>query len=106
MSTATSENLTPAPVATRHPHFSISFELDGFPVIGEVECKADHLGQIVARLKAMGATPQQKVTVAAAKSAGAPVCPVHGSPMKASRKPGSYFCPKRTDDGGYCPEKA
>jgi len=24
-----------------------------------------------------------------------PLCPVHGTPMKASRKLGSYFCPRR-----------
>lgn len=35
----------------------------------------------------------------------APLCPIHGTPMKSSKKPGSWFCPKRVG-GGFCTEKA
>jgi len=107
MSTATNETIQPVAV-TKPAHFTISVELDGFPVTVEAEGKAENLRAIVDRLKAIGATPPAKTSSvpASAKPAGVPVCPVHNTPMKPSRKPGSYFCPKQTDEGGYCPEKA
>lgn len=33
-----------------------------------------------------------------------PMCPVHNSPMRASKEPGAFFCPKRVG-GGFCKEK-
>ncbi len=84
--------------------FVISTELDGFPLSIEVEGKAEGLKALIERLKQIGAQPPQ--TKAAAKPAGGvPVCPVHNKPMKASQKPGTFFCPRRLDDGSYCPEK-
>ena len=36
---------------------------------------------------------------------GAPLCPVHGKPMRLSeRKNARWFCPVRLDDGSWCPE--
>ena len=105
MSTANNETIHAAQIA-KPAHFTISVELDGFPVTVEADGKAENLRAIVDRLKAIGAVPPAKAAPASAKPAGIPVCPVHNAPMKASRKPGSYFCPKRTDDGDYCPEKA
>lgn len=110
MSEATSPQITTAPASTKLPHFTISFELNGFPIVAEAECKADALPTIIERLKALGATPPAKeapASVAASnKPATIPTCPVHNAPMKASRKPGSYFCPKQIGDGAYCPEKS
>jgi hypothetical protein len=93
-----------------HAKFSITASIDGFPITVEVEGKADALRGMIDRLKAIGAqppiqTPAQASTPWQPKKA-APICPDHGTPMKASRKPGTYFCPRRTDDGDYCPEKA
>jgi len=108
MSESTSLQLTAAPVATKPTHFTIGAEIDGFPVTIEIEGKAEALRQLIDKLKAIGATAPQKgvsAPTASAKLAGVPVCPVHNAPMKASRKPGSYFCPRQTDDG-YCPEKS
>lgn len=106
MSTATNETIIAAPVATKLPHFSITFELDGFPIVAEVEGKADSLKAIIERMKAIGAVPPQKAAVADAKPGGAPVCPVHHAPMKASRKPGKFYCAKKAEDGEYCRETA
>jgi hypothetical protein len=92
-----------------HAKFSITATIDGFPVTVEVDGKADALRGMIDRLKAIGATPPQVQTPAPepTKSAGVPVCPVHGSKMKPSRKPGSFFCPRQAEDGsGYCPHKA
>ena len=106
MSIATNETIIAAPVVAKFPRFSISFELDGFPVVAEIEGKADSLKAMVERMKAIGAVPPQKVTVTDAKQNGAPVCPVHHTPMKASRKPGKFYCAKKADDGEYCRETA
>jgi len=106
MSEASSQQIQSIVSPAKPAHFTISAELDGFPVTIEIEGKADGLKAIIDRLKAIGAAPPQKAATAPAKPAGTPVCPIHHTPMKASRKPGSYFCPKRTDDGNYCPEKA
>jgi hypothetical protein len=94
-----------------HAKFSITASIDGFPIQVEVEGKADALRGMIDRLKAIGAQPPQFAQASTPAQAGptkkaAPICPDHRTPMKASRKPGSYFCPRRTDDGDYCPEKA
>lgn len=92
--------------ATPKPaHFTISAELDGFPVTVEIEGKAENLRLLIDRLKTIGAQPPQKAATVPAKPAGVPLCPLHNTPMKASRKPGSYYCPRQTDDGQYCSEK-
>jgi len=91
--------------------FTITASIDGFPVSIEVEGKADALRGMIDRLKAIGATPPQVQTPAPAQAStpakkASPTCPDHGTPMKASRKPGTWFCPRQADDGGYCPHKA
>jgi hypothetical protein len=89
--------------------FSITASIDGFPITVEVEGKADALRGMIDRLKAIGAQPPQVQTPAQASTPAkktAPLCPDHGTPMKASRKPGTWFCPRQTDEGGYCPHKA
>ena len=90
--------------------FSITASIDGFPITVEVEGKADALRGMIDRLKAIGAQPPQVQTPAQSEPtnvAGVPTCPIHGTKMKASRKPGSFFCPRQAEDGnGYCPEKA
>lgn len=109
MSNATSQQIQSATVATKPAQFTISFEIEGFPVTAQLEGKADSLKAMIDRLKAIGATPPAKIANASPASAGkaiAPVCPIHNTPMKASRKPGSFFCPRQMDDGRYCSEKA
>jgi hypothetical protein len=109
MSDLKSTQLQPVTEAPAKPaRFIITAELEGFPVTVEVEGKADSLRAMVDRLKTIGAAPPAlaaRSTTPQSKS-GVPVCPVHHSPMKPSRKPGSFFCPKQTDDGNYCKEKA
>jgi hypothetical protein len=98
------ESKQPAPTGAR---FIIAASLDGFPVTVEVEGKADTLRAMIDRLKAIGAEPPAAApSVGAAKPTGAPACPAHGTPMKPSRKPGGFFCPRRGDDGDFCPHKA
>ncbi|MCI0338812.1 MAG: hypothetical protein L0226_14650 [Acidobacteria bacterium] len=91
----------PAPSA----RFKITVELDGFPVEIEAEGKADSLKTLIERLKTIGAQPPQ-AKASAKPAGGVPVCPIHNKPMKASQKPGTFFCPRRLDDGSYCREKA
>jgi hypothetical protein len=84
--------------------FKIAVELEGLPVEIEIEGKADNLKALVERLKAIGAQPP--TGKAGSSNGSAPLCPVHNKPMKPSRKPGSFFCPKRDADGEYCDQKA
>src|SRR5262249_25651894 len=99
------ESKQPAPAA----RFTIAATIDGFPVQVEVDGKADSLRAMIDRLKAIGATPpaaQSSTAATEPTKKTAPICPTHGTPMKASRKPGSFFCPRRTDDGDFCQHKA
>jgi hypothetical protein len=84
--------------------FKVMVTLEGFPVEVQMEGKADNLKALVERLKQIGAQPPAPIVTQAA-GASKPVCPIHGTPMKASRKPGSFYCPRQTDEG-YCDQKA
>lgn len=100
------ESKQPAPATAK---FTVGANLDGFPIQVEiVDANADKLRALIDRLKAIGAQPPTlPIGNTAPTNNGAPLCPTHGTPMKASRKPGSYYCPKRSVDGAeYCPEKA
>jgi|SRR5215468_842112 len=104
-------NVTPIESKQPQPQakFTITASLDGFPIVIEGEGRAGDLRIIVDRLKAIGAEPpkqSQPATVSEPTKKSAPLCPDHGTPMKASRKPGTWFCPRRTDDGDFCPHKS
>jgi hypothetical protein len=90
---------------TKSAKFRITCELEGFAVEIEIDGKADNLKALVERLKAIGAQPLTGKP-GSAKSGDAPLCPVHHKPMKPSRKPGSFYCPKQIGEGIYCDEKA
>ncbi len=45
----------------------------------------------------------QPTTAATQAPGSTPVCPVHQRPMKASRRPGSFYCSAKVGDG-YCQE--
>lgn len=69
---------------------------------------ADNLRAMIDRLKAIGAEPPQPSMPGQPEPTkkSAPICPTHNKPMKASQKPGTFYCPRRDDDGDYCGEKA
>jgi len=80
-------------------------------VVAIADGKADVLRAMIDRLKAIGAEPPVAQASAPAQpestsKKAAPICPDHGKPMKPSRKPGGWFCPRRTGDGDYCPHGA
>jgi len=94
------ESKKPATPATH----TISYVLDGFLITTQLETTAP-IGDVIARLKAIGAEPPAAAPrpEASAKPDGAPLCPVHGSKMKEGRR--GYYCPKKVGDG-YCKETA
>jgi hypothetical protein len=106
----TDSNVTPIESKQAQPtcRFSIQAVMRGFPITIEGEGRAGDLKLIVDRLLQSGAEPPVQTPAQAepTKSAGVPLCPDHGTPMKASRKLGTWFCPRQADDGGYCPHKA
>jgi hypothetical protein len=116
MSTNTSEQIQPAATASitpaSLPKYTIQVLLDGFPVVVELEGKAEALTGIVKRLKEIGATPPvvaaAPVTTASASNgadlSAPPKCPTHNATMKESRKPGQWFCSKKEGEA-YCDYK-
>lgn len=108
----TQSNVTPITAAQPQAvaKFSITASIDGFPITVEVEGKADALRGMIDRLKAIGAEPpialQNLQSPEPTKAAGAATCPIHNATMKPSQKPGTFFCPKKNEDGSYCKHKA
>lgn len=103
MSNAIAPNTNTAPVVLELPNMT----LHGFT--GTLTLTGSNGREIVDILKAMQqagmAQAAAPALVAAAPTADAPpVCPVHGKPMKPSRKPGSWFCSAKVGDD-YCQEK-
>jgi hypothetical protein len=104
--TNTTSNITPIEskqLAPTGAKFTIAASIDGFPVSVEVEGKADTLRAMIDRLKAIGAQPPVAIQSEPTKPAGAPLCPVHNSPMKEGRR--GFFCPKKVGED-YCKETA
>jgi hypothetical protein len=93
------------PVVSTSAQFRVTAVVDGFLVEVEMSGKASDLRTLLDKLKQLGAQPPAQTTSIGNKSS-APICPHHQKPMKASRKPGSWFCPHRMENGEYCPEKA
>lgn len=102
-----SNNVTPIDSKQTAPpaEFEFDFVFDGFQVKAKVVGNLAQLRAMTAKLKAEGATPVQ-TPAQPEKSAGVPTCPVHNTTMKPSQKPGTFFCPKKNDDGSYCKHKA
>jgi len=108
----TNGTLNVAPIESKQPapacRFTIQATLRGFPITIEGEGRVADLKIIIDRLLDSGAEPPAaKPSTPEPTKKAAPVCPDHGAPMKASRKPGAYFCPRQAENGsGYCPHKA
>jgi len=90
--------------------FRIQCMLRGFPIEITGSGRAQDLKIIVDRLFDLGAEPPNLSPIGGksepTKAAGLPTCPIHNAPMKPSQKPGSFFCPKKNDDGSHCRQKA
>jgi len=105
MTTEQPKNVLPMPAAQPQPaKFTVTAVIDGFTVQVEMSGKASDLRTLLDKLKQLGAHPPASAPPKAVPSA--PLCPHHQKPMKASRKPGAWFCPHRMENGEYCPEKA
>src|SRR5262245_42455753 len=91
------ESKKPATPATH----TITYMLDGFPITTQIETTAP-IAEVVARLKAIGATPPALPigNKPASSDADAPVCEFHGK-LKRSQH-GGWFCPKKMGNGEYC----
>ena|SRR5215475_10027349 len=82
--------------------FTITLQLEGFPVAVEVAGGADKLLAVIDRLRDIGAEPptaSRKLTGTDAKSEDAPSCSIHGKMKKGAH---GYFCPRKLDDGSWC----
>ena len=101
--------LNVTPIESKQPacRFTINAMMKGFPIEISGEGRAGDLKLIVERLLQAGAEPPQSSTPAQVETkTAAPICPVHNTAMKASRKPGKFYCARKADDGEYCRETA
>ena len=108
-------NVTPIESKQAAPacRFTINCTLSGFPIELSGEGKATDLKLIIERLQLIGAEPPAAAKSEPTKANGAPLCPVHNTPMAPSTKrPGTFYCKssvgQHPDDGRtlYCTKKA
>lgn len=89
----------------KEPSHKIVYSLLGFQVETTIEGKADGLKSLIKRIQEIGGQPHSAAPATTGTSNGeAPKCPRHKSPMKKGKR--GWFCPRRLDDGDYCPEAA
>ncbi len=80
--------------------FKTHIQISGFA--GDLIISSTTVNDLVKSIKLLGHAGIEPTTAASQPAGAAPVCPVHQRPMKASRKPGSFFCTAKMDDGSYC----
>ena len=84
--------------------YSFKAHVQAHGVAGDLIISSSTVNDLVKSIKLLehaGITP----TTAGQPSPNTPICPVHQRPMKPSRKPGSFYCSAKVDDG-YCQENA
>ena len=98
---------TPMSNHTR-PESPVAFELPNMTLhgfTGTLILTGETGADLAATLKAMlAAGMSQSAPTAAPTVQAAPMCPVHHRAMKESRKPGSWFCSAKVDEG-YCDQR-
>ncbi len=87
--------------------FVVQAEILG--IRGPLEIRAQRVSSIqrVMRLLKQNSIlvyPEGTRAPAQASSSEPPICPVHNRPMKASTKPGAWFCSAKVGEG-YCDQK-
>jgi hypothetical protein len=92
--------------------YTVRFAVANGMKLAECDCKAGQRDQMCYHVAAaagvnmgMGIQGMRKAAPPA-PSGAIPVCPIHKSPMKPSRKAGKFYCAKKVDDGEYCRETA
>lgn len=92
------------------PQYTVNVIIDGFPVKVETSGNANHLVNFIGRLRDAGATPPAWASATTQRTPDAPhvpMCPDHNKEMmESTKKPGSYYCTKKTNSGGYCKRTA
>lgn len=92
------------------PAANVAFELPNMSLhgfTGTLILTGENGAEIAATLKAMQAAGMQQAIpapVATAATGSPPLCLVHGKPMRASRKPGSWYCSAKVGEG-YCDQR-
>ncbi len=83
--------------------FKVHVQAHGFA--GDLIISSSTVNDLVKSIKLLPHAGIAPITAATQPSSSTPVCPVHQRPMKASRKPGSFYCSAKVGDD-YCQEKA
>ncbi len=80
--------------------FKVHVQAHGFD--GDLIISSTTVNDLVKSVKLLERAGIQPMTASQARST--PMCPVHGRPMKASKRPGSFFCTTKVGEG-YCSHK-
>ncbi len=98
--------------APPHADYSLTVQVQLEGITALLQIYASSMNEIRKALRALQAgsllvhpeDTRQPVESSTADDDTPPICPVHNRPMKASRKPGAWFCTAKVDDG-YCDQK-
>ncbi len=82
--------------------FKVHVQAHGFA--GDLIISSTTVNDLVKSIRLLGHAGIAPTT-ASNPTSSTPVCPVHQRPMKASRKPGTFYCSAKVGDD-YCQEKA
>ncbi len=82
--------------------FKVHVQAHGFA--GDLIISSSTINDLVKSVKLLDRAGIQPTT-ASQPSTSTPICPLHQRPMKASKRPGSFFCTAKVGEG-YCQEKA
>ncbi len=83
--------------------FKVHVQAHGFA--GDLIISSTTVNDLVKSIKLLGHAGIEPTTAASQSAGSPPVCPVHQRPMKASKRPGSFFCTAKVGEG-YCEERA
>ncbi len=83
--------------------FKVHVQAHGFA--GDQIISSTTVNDLVKSIRLLGHAGIEPTTAATLPIGNTPVCPVHQRPMKASKRPGSFFCTAKVGEG-YCQEKA
>ncbi len=83
--------------------FKVHVQAHGFA--GDLIISSTTVNDLVKSIRLLGHAGIEPTTAATLPIGNTPVCPVHQRPMKASKRPGSFFCTAKVGEG-YCEERA
>lgn len=84
-------------------HYSLTVHVQLEGITAPLGISAESVNELRKAVRLLQAN-DMLVSPPASTNGEPPLCPVHDKPMKASKKPGAWFCSAKVGDG-YCDQK-